>query len=241
MPVTDRLSDRRIRRCAVCKIDLKGRFVFVDDAVEELFGFSMEDLFARPFSEFLVESDQEVIERILDHRSRYESHFETTTVRIVTASGATVPVSITASLNFAGGSPVNFQILLDPCQETSPAVEAATNAEPGGLAIEALIALQRCEQLADLVGRMRDVVGDGNLVVYRGNDAGLELVASTYGEAETVPPIGSLHNRIAETGAVYSPADQEAVQQAVQKDRNAPNEYVAGISDADGDLSLIHI
>ncbi len=39
--------------CAVFKIDLRGRFVYIDDETEELLGLTREELFGKSIYEFI--------------------------------------------------------------------------------------------------------------------------------------------------------------------------------------------
>jgi PAS domain S-box-containing protein len=55
MHTTSSIQDTAVRRCAVCRVDLRGRFVYVDDKVQDLLGYSMEELFARPVVDFVLE------------------------------------------------------------------------------------------------------------------------------------------------------------------------------------------
>jgi PAS domain S-box-containing protein len=132
MHTTSEDLEKRIKPCAVCKIDLKGRIVYANGVAEKLLGHSLERLFARPFTDFLVESDHDVIERFLMQRNYYESNFETVGIHILNRSGEVIPAGITVSLNFAAGSPVNFQILVNPDTgwkldaSESPAIGSAT-------------------------------------------------------------------------------------------------------------------
>jgi PAS domain S-box-containing protein len=76
------------RRCAVCKIDLKGRFVYIDEEIENLLGCTKEELFGKTIIEFLDEPSQEVVNRLISQRNHYESFYDTTGINIVNQARA---------------------------------------------------------------------------------------------------------------------------------------------------------
>ena len=53
------------RRCAVCKVDLKGRFVYIDEEIENLLGYTKEELFGKSLSDFLDETSIVLLEQLL--------------------------------------------------------------------------------------------------------------------------------------------------------------------------------
>ncbi|UCC43588.1 MAG: PAS domain-containing sensor histidine kinase [Candidatus Zixiibacteriota bacterium] len=110
-------------RCALCKIDLKGRFVYVDDLTAELLGYSKEQLFGKVLKEFLSDDDQQAINQIIDDRSHYESFFDAVRVELISHDGSLTPVSAIICLNFVAGNPVNFQIILNPDVGNNPTDE----------------------------------------------------------------------------------------------------------------------
>jgi PAS domain S-box-containing protein len=122
--------ETRIKRCAVCKIDLKGRFVFVDEMTQDLLGYSMEELFARPLIEFLDEADHEVVGALIRQSNRYESFFRTFRVRMLCKEGEVKPVRMVASMSFAAGSPVNFQLVIDADEDSSDELPDTLSPEP---------------------------------------------------------------------------------------------------------------
>ena len=60
MSVQQSHSEIGFKRCAVCKIDLKGRFVYIDERTEHLLGLTKEDLFGKNIIEFLDEPSQKL-------------------------------------------------------------------------------------------------------------------------------------------------------------------------------------
>lgn len=102
----------RISRCAVCKIDRKGRFVYLDEETEKLLGYSQVEIFAKPFSEFLDPSDHELIDEICSQFNRYETFYDAAAVTIIDSQGRRIPATVVVSLNFAAGNPVNYEIII---------------------------------------------------------------------------------------------------------------------------------
>ncbi|MBU0983414.1 MAG: PAS domain-containing protein [candidate division Zixibacteria bacterium] len=114
MTETATTSSRRITRCAVCKIDLKGRFVFVDEEMEKLLGLNQFELFGKALVEFLGECDQEIIELITSKFNRYETFFESARISLRDCHDDPVSGLATFSLNFNAGNPVNYQVIFTP-------------------------------------------------------------------------------------------------------------------------------
>lgn len=106
-------ASSRITRCAVCKIDRKGRFVYLDDETEKLLGLSQVELFAKPLAEFLDPADHELIDEITSQFNRYESFYDAAQVTIIDSKGGRIPAMVVVSLNFAAGNPVNYEIIIN--------------------------------------------------------------------------------------------------------------------------------
>jgi len=109
-----------VSRCAVCKIDRKGRFVYLDDQTEKLLGLSQVELFAKPFAEFLDLADHEIIDEITSQFNRYESFYDAAPVTIIDSHGKRIPATVVISLNFAAGNPVNYEIIINTAVPPQP-------------------------------------------------------------------------------------------------------------------------
>ena len=79
----------QVTRCAVCKIDLKGRFVYIDDETEKLLGLTKEELFGRQFTDFLDQHDIDTISAILTGSNRYETFFDAAQIGLREKTGIT--------------------------------------------------------------------------------------------------------------------------------------------------------
>jgi PAS domain S-box-containing protein len=117
-----------VSRCAVCKIDRKGRFVYLDDETEKLLGLSQVELFAKPFADFLDPNDHETIDEITSQFNRYESFYDAATVTIIDSQGKRIPATVVVSLNFAAGNPVNYEIIINTAAQ-APSAASQPNEE----------------------------------------------------------------------------------------------------------------
>ncbi len=102
------------RRCAVFKVDLKGRIVYIDDTAEEVFGTSCDNLIGRLIFEYVAAESLKDLERLFNTRSRYESFYETLPLTVCTPDNQLNTFSTVVTLNFIGGNPVNYQFILIP-------------------------------------------------------------------------------------------------------------------------------
>ncbi len=119
-----------LERCAVFKIDLNGRFVYVDDHTEKLFNMPQEQLFGRSIKEFVDEDSYQTILKMLHQESRYESSFKSASLVFINSENEKHPFDVVANLNFIAGNPANYQIIVMPdhdhymvCSENNADVE----------------------------------------------------------------------------------------------------------------------
>lgn len=216
----------RIKRCAVCKIDLKGRFVYIDDGIEKILGYTKEELFGKTFRNFLKDSDHDLIKQLLAHRNHFETYFETANIHLVNRHQQIIPATLVISLNFIAGNPVNYQIIinagsLDKNTEmqtgSSNAYQAFFKDCLGGVA-----ALKHSE----LVCLIRTFTGAEVASIYKIDGEALTLDAGTIPfESEKANP-GPLHLRVARSKGTYSFADQDDVRTAIEQEGLAPSEFV---------------
>ena len=117
MTVNDTVSTSRRVRCGVCKIDRKGRIVYVDSEGENLFGGTQVELFGRPLTDFLVAEDQPLLDEITSQFNHYETFYDSARVTLIDSHGKRRRASLVISLNFDAGNPVNFQVIINPRPE----------------------------------------------------------------------------------------------------------------------------
>jgi len=103
-----------IRRCAFCKIDRKGRFILADPMTQELLGLSEVELFGRPLIDFLDPADHLALEQMTSNRNPYETVYDASHVTLVGKGGNRTPATLIVSVNFGGGNPANYQVLINP-------------------------------------------------------------------------------------------------------------------------------
>ncbi len=100
------------RRCAVFKIDLKGRLVYIDDFTETVFGLSRDELIGRSLFDFITAPSRLILETIFNRHNRYESFYESFPLSLHLDDSRQLVFTAILSLNFIGGNPVNYQIIL---------------------------------------------------------------------------------------------------------------------------------
>lgn len=125
MPLALESATSRRNRCAVCKIDRKGRIVYLDSEAEKLFGSTQVDLFGRPLAEFLVPYDRPLLEDMTSQFNHYETFYDAAHVTLLDTNARHVPASLIISLNFDAGNPVNFQIIINPEPDSQDDTESS--------------------------------------------------------------------------------------------------------------------
>ncbi|UCG60582.1 MAG: PAS domain-containing sensor histidine kinase [Candidatus Zixiibacteriota bacterium] len=233
-------------RCAVCKIDLKGRFVYLDEKIESLLGYTKEELFGKSFLEFLDEPSQQQIEALLSQRNHYETFYDATTISLLDRSGQPLKMRVVVSLNFIAGNPVNYQLIIDhegPAPESTLAPKTADYRS-------FLSELSRIGSLADwkeLLRLLCRFVGTHQACLYLINEDSLELRSAVSTDAagefvfNHVPEPGMLHKLVAESGDEYSFIDQNAVQYMIEQCGSAPNEFVTRLETTRGNSFVMRL
>jgi hypothetical protein len=112
--IAERTEQKCFQRCAVLKIDLTGRIVNIDSRAEKLLGMPGEELFGREIVEFLDKESYNAFIQVLNRRNRYESFYETTDLVFKTAQNRYISYATIISLNFIGGNPANYQLIINP-------------------------------------------------------------------------------------------------------------------------------
>ncbi|MBN1212436.1 MAG: PAS domain-containing protein [candidate division Zixibacteria bacterium] len=226
----------RIKRCAVCKIDLKGRFVYIDDGIEKILGYTKEELFGKLFLDFLKETDHEVFNQLLVHRNHYESFFETANIHLVNRLGQVIPATVVVSLNFIAGNPVNFQIIINAGTIDRITETADIAVDDYEKFLKEFLASDVPYSNNELVCQLRNFTRADAVFIYKIENDRLNLDSSTLPFEGDQTVAGPLHLRAAQTGETYSFTDRENVQQAVEREGAAPAEYVIRMGLDDGYL-----
>lgn len=235
-----------IQRCAVCKIDLKGRFVYTDAEFEQLIGRSQDELFGRPLTDITPEQDHEIINSLLTPHSQYESIHEAARIRLIDDTGVQRPVAMVCALNFVAGNAVNFQVVFHtlagssaprPVENTAstaldPILAAlAGRAESPDWAVRAVVIRDLAEAVECLVYR---VDGDSLVLMTTSADpAGGSQAISVSG------PTDDLHWWLAQAGEEYRFDNSEHVQAALEAVAEAPTELIMPSQDAENVRYLI--
>ncbi len=231
-------------RCAECKIDLRGRFVFVDDETETLLGRPREELFGQPITDVLDRSSQDVIDHILAVRNHYETHFDYAPLTLISKNGRQLPVDATISLCFNSGNPVNYQLILKP---HSGQVRTTVDNETGLATeefVERCLALEPTARYRQLAELLREFAAAEQVAIYLVAEDHLEPRAGAGKDSDSpfvfdsIPAVNDLHQRVALTDEEYAFTDPDNARMALDTDGVAPPEYVTLVSVED-DVCLL--
>lgn len=125
MTATDTDKHPGVRRCAVCKIDRKGRFILADPMAQDLFGLGEVELFGRPLIDFVEPDYHRVIETMTTNRNPYETVFDSAPVALLDHQQNSFSATLIISVNFGGGNPANYQVIIvadtPPVEDKAPA------------------------------------------------------------------------------------------------------------------------
>ncbi len=234
---------KRISRCAVCKIDLKGRFVFVDDLTADLLGCTKEQLFGQNITEYLDDRDHEIVEHMLATGSHYETFYDSTCLKFKHKSNRTIKASVVVSLNFIAGNPVNFQFIINSHALVNELKNGSNTVSQSDEIFERFVNelpvdgqepnwTQLCERLVELTRAE-------TILVYDLTDDKFDLIESFHDELiDAVPPISKLIEQVAEDGKTYDPTDDDSVRIAIELIGTAPNEFVFKLNGSNSSFLL---
>ncbi|SYZ73151.1 hypothetical protein TRIP_C21269 [Candidatus Zixiibacteriota bacterium] len=169
--------DGKLTRCAVFKIDLKGRFVYLDDLAEDLLLSPKECLFGHSVKGFLTEESYNTLNAILSRARHYETFFEAVDLEIIDAQKVAHPLRGIVSLNFVAGNPSNYQIILIPTsrEEFFHTPEGDLN----GRLYDFISDIETNFDWNDLAGLIREYAGASQVGVYEYADERLRLLGSS--------------------------------------------------------------
>ncbi|GEM_PF-1507559 len=105
-------TKKQLTRCPVFRIDLKGRFVNVDDLTEKFLGQPSDYYFGKNISEFLDEPSNLSMQEILASGRHFETFFKSVNLTFINTNNEQIQAGAIVSLNFIGGNPSNFQFIL---------------------------------------------------------------------------------------------------------------------------------
>lgn len=233
--------ERGIKRCAVCKIDLRGRFVLVNDEAEKLLGLGKDELFGRPFAEFLDEEDQQTIQQILRQRNHYESFFETTSLILRNRDGLSIPVRLILSLNYINGNPVNYQIVIQAESDLQPRTDASI------VSLASYLTLQLPDQWQEMTAMIGATCqADAVALYFKHETNGLPLLAEpvaawSFDRKPKLLLAESIHHAVAETGIAYDCTCESDVRQLISRNGTAPHELILPLASENGDSVVIRL
>ncbi len=223
------------KRCAVCKIDLKGRFVYVDEETEQLLGYTKEELFGKPIFDFVSESSADLIEKLVTYRNHYESFFDATKITVISRDKKNISTDAIVSLNFIAGNPVNYQIILNTTKFSISDRPTDDNQIQYQEFLTAFLKLNMNSEPDKLSELLNSFTQSETLITYSVRDSVITpLSASQFGSSITddlskLPLLTPLHSRLIDENKEFIFTDKSSVQLAIEKEGTAPNEYVVPI------------
>ena len=218
-----------IKCCPVCKIDRKGRFILANQQAQNLLGLSEVELFGRPFVDFLQATDRPTFLQLIRNRNPYETTFDSVCLRLVDSKGQTIPATLIVSVNFGGGNPANYQVIIRP-DDAVVADNGISRSEESGWEELARLLLDDNGVLTPqaLASLLHTLTGAAIVAVHDLKQPQCPIVASAGSDAAGLPPLDSVFPLEDDTGAAR---DCEAL----------PNEVRATFAFADGNPSLVRM
>lgn len=247
MTTKQSLSSVGFTRCAVCKIDLKGRFVYLDEKVETLLGYTKEELFGKSFIDFLDEPSQQLIESLLAQRNHYETFYDTANLTVYNRSRDTLAVRVIVSLNFIAGNPVNYQLIIECSTDRSAPQSPIFKSDNYKALIKEFLKIGPSAGWKDYLKVICRFTGAGQACIYLIHEESLQprsaIDRDLAGDFDfnEIPEPGALHRHVARSGEEYSFIDGGAVQRVIEQGGTAPNEYVARLDLPDGTCYLARL
>lgn len=233
MSRTVTVDSKVLQRCAVCKIDLKAKFAFIDEEFLALTGYSYEELLGRPVAGVFDPASHELFLGLMSGRRHFEAVYDSASLTLINKNKQTINVSAVIFLNFIGGNPVNFQMILTT-QELSDRVESET-AEDILLVefIKKLTAIDTTNDWQGILNALLRLSSAGQAGWYGFDKEHLVPMASATDESNAdfaskeLSETALWHLKIAETGGEYNFTDGASVQKAIEENKSAPNEFIS--------------
>jgi PAS domain S-box-containing protein len=235
--MTDTASTKcdSLKRCAVCKIDLKGRFVYIDDEVEKLLGIPREDLFGKPIQDFICNESRQAIEQLFNQRNSYETCYDTIQLNIKNNDNQVTKVSAVTSLNLVSGNPVNYILIITSIGDELVDTNMTLNDNEYGDNLKALLQISKTPDLKDNLEHIHGFTNVDQICMYFINDEKLEpryFVDKENKEftSANISEPGPFHYQVASTGDHYDFTESP--------DENSPIEYICRLDFSDSEKVL---
>ncbi|MFZ1685675.1 MAG: PAS domain-containing sensor histidine kinase [Candidatus Zixiibacteriota bacterium] len=234
----------KIKRCAVCKIDFKGRFVFVDEAVERLFGYSSEELFGKSFLDFIESEQQPLLSRVLYQRNHFETFFESIRLNLVDRSNTPIPATVVVSLNFIAGNPVNFQIIIDVDAPVQGSVVDSGHDVSYQQMVSELLSVPPENYYDAALTLLHRHAGTKRCILYMQSDNQLEPIRFAEDRVYELTDLRSYEPilwSVISAGEEYFFLEPAAVQRAIEKTQSAPNDFITRFELAQGQPCMMRV
>ncbi len=233
-------TKQKLSRCAVCKIDLKGKFVFIDGQTEQLLGDSKVKLFGKSLHDFIDDNSSIILDDILNVRNNYETFYDATTLTFVSKANQSISLKVVTTLNFIAGNPVNFQLIIDTDESILPSAPVATVNEKETLELIANLDADTLSDTNILIKYFHTLSHAESTTMYFANENTLDMVATSESLSEeekvskTLAETSAIHFDYAESGEIYSFLNEKDVSKAIEKYKKAPNEFLMPLIISDG-------
>lgn len=219
-----------VTRCAVCRIDLKGRFVYVDDGIERLMGFGREELFGKTFLDFVEEADKPLMLSILRQHSRYETNFDSLRLRLRNRKGEVISAIAVIALNFIAGNPVNYQVIIDTERTKSEFTKSPDDSARLALYVQTLLTADQLKFTDACIDALYQYFGVNACLIYHVVKGDPHPVYSKESNPKTgiraLTEPKKLLQWVASSDEEYSVADTEQVRRAIERAGVAPAEFI---------------
>ena len=221
-----------IERCALCKIDLKGRFSYLDEEFMSLTGYSDEELLGKSISKILDADSGELIRSLVTDRNHYDTFFDSVKLTVITKQNRKLSLCAVVSLNFIGGNPVNLQMILTKASGASRTEIYANPDQTSSDFLSNLSEMDDFKNLNELLQLILGFAGAGQLGIYDYDSSTMSLKKSVNDENDAqyanseMPSTSIVHLMVADSGNKYSFTDEKAIQKAIEKSGSAPQEFI---------------
>jgi PAS domain S-box-containing protein len=168
-----------ITRCGLCKIDRKGRFILASTEVQRLLGLSEVELFGRPFIDFIQIPDRPIYQQLIKSRSPYDTGYDSVGVNLVGADGVSIPVMLIVSINFGGGNPANYQIVIRPDSPVTPNIQAPTDSNNWESLVRLLVQEFDSPDARKLADSLKELTGAATVAIFELEEPSRLCLAST--------------------------------------------------------------